>query len=399
MLFVQHFFSFPADQIGKLGVFALAIGWEHLMLLVKYIMQLTISTMPADMQNEMRRKKYNQERKRYMTLRAKKERRSGSLGIAGENIARSRSDSDDKVVAAEKIGNSFQTSPCPPIRESASESYSQLSPENKAGDNPVKQAKKKGETVEVDQTPKRGQVSVRSMKIHSPLQEQHVSSGRRGSRQKLPSRNQNPRSIRKLFESYMPTMPQYEENNHPNFEMATSKHQQQPSSSKRSPLQTRDSSLNEDVAKSKPLFDVKRNGAPSLDADQGYLPRTYAEIGRGNQLEEVLSPSSSISTVPGMPTPCQLNLDSDDDTMYTVEDVTPAAGFYPEATAPPMSPANKGYGDRRTMSSGSAYFDGQSKEATNDDDSSPEAKWGVHHILQYALSEKKMSLSDKKKSR
>ena len=64
-------FSWLADQIGKLGVFALAIGWEHLMLLVKYIMQLTVSTMPVGVQNEMRRKKYDQERKRYMTLRAK----------------------------------------------------------------------------------------------------------------------------------------------------------------------------------------------------------------------------------------------------------------------------------------------------------------------------------------
>ena len=48
-------FSWLADHIGTLGVFALSIGWEHLMLLVKYIMQLTVPTMPASV--EMRHKR------------------------------------------------------------------------------------------------------------------------------------------------------------------------------------------------------------------------------------------------------------------------------------------------------------------------------------------------------
>ncbi|KAL7532498.1 hypothetical protein ACHAXR_004666, partial [Thalassiosira sp. AJA248-18] len=62
-------------QFSWLAV-GIAIGWEHFMLLVKYIMQLTVSTMPAAVQNDMKRKKYDKERKRYSTLRAKKERRS-----------------------------------------------------------------------------------------------------------------------------------------------------------------------------------------------------------------------------------------------------------------------------------------------------------------------------------
>ena len=152
-------FSWLTDQIGPLGVFALAIGWEHLMLLVKYIMQLTVSSMPASVQNEMRRKKYDQERKRYMTLRAKKERRSGSIGLAGDMASGSMRGEGD---TSEKISNGASFALCPPIRESSAESYSPSSPENSAQENPVEVRRKKDDVLdEKPQGAKGGIVDVR----------------------------------------------------------------------------------------------------------------------------------------------------------------------------------------------------------------------------------------------
>ena len=158
--------------------------------------------------------------------------------------------------------------------------------------------------------------------------------------------------------------------------------------------------LNENSAKCMPNSYLQRSGPPPSNARQGYGSRRDAEIGRSRLYDEATSPSSSLSTVPGLPTPCHLNLDSDDDTLHTVEDGFTPVGFYPDATAPPLSPSNPGYGARTTVPSGSAYFDGYSEKMTNDDDhSGPEAKWGVHHILHYARSERSMSLSERKKSR
>jgi len=393
-------FSWLTDQIGPLGVFALAIGWEHLMLLVKYIMQLTVSSMPASVQNEMRRKKYDQERKRYMTLRAKKDRRSGSVGLAGDKASgsvRGEGDTSEKI----SNGTSFTKSPCPPIRESSAESYSPSSPENSAEKNPVEVRRKKDDVLDgKPQGAKGGIVNVRAIKCHSPLQDQYDGSHRRGSRQKLPSRNRNSPSIGKRFGGLSSNATKHEENNHPNFEEAISKLPWQPPSTNRSPLQTRDSGLNESGAKYLPNSYLQRSGPPPSNARQGYGSRRDAEIGRSRLYEEAASPSSSLSTVPGLPTPCHLNLDSDDDTLHTVEDGFTPVGFYPDATAPPLSPSNPGYGARTTVPSGSAYFDGYSEKVTNDDDhSGPEAKWGVHHILHYARSERSMSLSERKKSR
>ena len=286
------------------------------MLLVKYIMQLTVSTMPAGIETEMRRKKYDQERKRYMTLRAKKERRSGSVGIAGGNQIR-RNDSVDKGGEVENI-SPLLTSPCPPIRESSAECYSEYTGENKNDETFVEK-------------PKGGIVNVRATKIHSPFQEKNgVGSHRRGSRQKHPSRNHSGHSIGKGFVGPSSSTTKYEENHHPNFEEAISKFPRRSPTTNRSPMQTQGYAKNMSSAKN-----TRRSGAPSSDAHQGYGSK-YWEVARSHHQqqhheEEVLSPSSTLSTTkPGMPTPCQLNLDSDDDTLYTVEDgfaTTTPAGF------------------------------------------------------------------------
>jgi len=390
-------FSWLADQIGTLGVFALAIGWEHLMLLVKYIMQLTVSSLPLSVQNEVRRKKYDQERKRYMTLRAKKERRSGSVGVAGNKAPGSDGEDDASV----QISTSFKISPCPPIREESSPEHPV---EGKHVEAPCRVDKVVGENPKRD---KGGVVNVRATKCHSPLEDQYRGSrlGGGSRRNPLSSRNNivQSQSNGKNFGGAS-SRTKFGENTHPNFEEAISKLPWQPPSTKRSPLQTRDSDLNESAAKYMPHSYFKQSGgAPPSYPRKGYGSGKDAEAGRNHFREEIASPSSSLSTVPGLPTPCQLNLDSDDDTLYTVDDGfgTAAIGYYPDATAPPLSPSTSRHGTQTTMSLGTPYFDGYSEEVPNDDDdhSGPKAKWGVHHILHYARSERSMSLSEQKKCR
>ena len=130
------------------------------------------------------------------------------------------------------------------------------------------------------------------------------------------------------------------------------------------------------------------------------------------EAEDIISPSSSLSTVPHMPTPHNLDLDdNDDESLYTIEDddkfATPGdrggvTSFYQGASAPPLSVSSKqrAYGGRTTSTSSGAYFSGLDEaDEDDDDDDEPRSKWGVHHILQYTRSERSLSLSEQKKSR
>merc|ERR1712194_368428 len=376
---------------------------EHLMLLVKYIMQLTVSAMPASVENEIRKKKYEQERKRYKTLRAKKERRSGSVGISGIMAAGSMGGERSTSPKSLKMNSSFKTSPCSPIREWSAGSYSQPSPAN-----PEEVCHQKDEVADKKPNGAKGQgVGVHATTYHSPPLDQY-SSHRRASRQKLPSRNQYSQSIGKHSGGLSSSEIKHE-NNHPNFEEVLSKLPWPPPPSReRSPLQARHCGLNNSSPKYMPsaYLGKRSEGTPYQNAHQADGSRRDAEVVGRSRLHhnELLSPSSSLSTVPGMPTPCHLNLESDDETLYTVEDaVTPTASeFYPEATAPPLSPSKPSYSSQTKLSSGLGYFGDYSKDSMSNDDSDhsgTKAKWGVHHILHYANSEKKLSLSERKKAR
>lgn len=393
------------------------------MLLVKYILQLTVSTMPSHVQNEIKRKKYDQERKRYLTLRAKKDRRSGSVGVA--NINRKDSEDDGGDGAKINTSNTLQASPCPPIRESSAESNSQSSQECSAEEDSVELVRNKEAEVppEKPKPATGGVVNVRATIRHSPLQAKndvrppHLS----GSRQNLSSRIGKALAGGLTPNTYTTA---FEENNHPNSTEAGRNNKvstRQLHSSYTSPLMASTLGRSGAAASS----NVRRQyGAadqpPSSGVTRhGYGPRN-AEVGRNReqpfqQEEDIISPSnSSLSTVPGLPTPVQLNLDSesDDDTLYTVEDgftppAAPAPGFYQGATAPPLSPSSSapskphfGYGSARRASStsGSAYYSKEwTADADDDELDGPKAKWGVGHILAYARSERSLSLSEQRK--
>ena len=390
-------FAWLKERIGALGVFALAIGWEHVMLLVKYIMQLTVSAMPIGIQNELKRKKYDQERTRYTTLRAKKERRSASVDVTPRH-----NDGGNKNGDNDKASTAFQTSLFPPIQESESDEASsvEMITRSRAATEPTFNLGKDEKVI----SSKRKIVSVRDMKVHSPPYEQNKSDSNFGVG--LPS-----------------NIMRYEENDHPNLPRLTDN----------TPTQSLTSyMLNSNLG---------RSGAALLSsARQGYGSRQNVDIGQGQQQvsrtqEDVLSPDSTLSTIPRIPTPCQLNLGSDedddkpyidDDTLctndspafyrgatapsmstrdkpYTDDDTlctNESPGFYHGATAPPMSVAANGDYGTTSRSTRTSYFDDSSEgRIYYEDDDGTKAKWGIHHFAHFAKSERSLHVQNQKKSR
>lgn len=347
MAFTSSQFNGLKDKIGILGVFALAIGWEHFMLLVKYIMQLTVSVMPSKVEIEMNRKKYHQERDRYMTLRAKKERRSASLGGEKASLMKGHNHSDESDASSNVID-------CPPIKESTTESTHSSSARTSEDQSLVTARSSLATenedtgTIDEDDITRGGVVNVRAMKHHSPILDQTV-----GRVQSLVAAMQSSALFRDA-----------EEVNESEL------------------LPGKQSNLNSNL---------RRRGTPK----QGlYNSNQKAPTRSWLQNEGVLSPGSSISTVQAMPTPRNLKLDndSDDDTLLADEDSR--SGHYYNTTALPMSPPNN-YRNALAVSNSKRYGYGTSNEASkrtvNVENESPNrssrSKWGVHHIFHYNKSE------------
>jgi hypothetical protein len=76
MGFTNADFGWLKLRVGNIGIFAIVVAWEHIMLLIKYVMQNTISPLPRSVQETLKREQYLLERQRQSTLRTKKGRRS-----------------------------------------------------------------------------------------------------------------------------------------------------------------------------------------------------------------------------------------------------------------------------------------------------------------------------------
>jgi len=69
MGFTSSDFSWIADKVGTLGIFAIVVAWEHIMLLIKYVMQTSVSQLPRSVRDEIKRKQHESEQERYSNLR------------------------------------------------------------------------------------------------------------------------------------------------------------------------------------------------------------------------------------------------------------------------------------------------------------------------------------------
>lgn len=351
MAFTSSQFNGLREEIGILGVFALAIGWEHLMLLVKYIMQLTVSVMPPKVEIEIKRKKYKQERDRYLALRAKKERRSASLGGEKANLIQDR----HQLEASEDPSSAIA---CPPINESSTESTHSSSAH--ASEEQSLVTARTTLATENEDSETRGLVNVRAMNYNrSPIQEQNI--GR----------------VRKLVADVESSALFKDNEEVQEGELHAGK---QPN----------------------PYSNLRRRGAALLSSQQGRHDSNMKTDSNMNAptrrwliQEGVLSPSSSISTVPAMPTPRNLELDNERHN----DDDSPS-GYYYHATAPPLSPPN-GSMTAPTVSNSKRYGYGTSqasRSTANLENESPNrSKWGVHHIFYYNKSETRQQPNNNKK--
>lgn len=93
--FTNAQFSWIGKHIGNMGLFALVVGWEHIMLLIKYMMQASISKLPKAVRDDMKREQYQSTRRRNLSLmratanrRSQMQRESSIVSFADEGTNR-----------------------------------------------------------------------------------------------------------------------------------------------------------------------------------------------------------------------------------------------------------------------------------------------------------------------
>jgi Calcium-activated chloride channel len=72
----SSFLSIKKD-VGELGLFAIVVAWEHTMLLIKYVMQTSMSPLPRVVRDKLKREQYSREKERYQAMRTKDQGRRG----------------------------------------------------------------------------------------------------------------------------------------------------------------------------------------------------------------------------------------------------------------------------------------------------------------------------------
>ena len=72
--FASSDFTWLADKVGTLGLFGIVVAWEHVMLLIKYVMQNSVSTLPRTVRDEIKKKEHDAEQERYSNLRMRQQK-------------------------------------------------------------------------------------------------------------------------------------------------------------------------------------------------------------------------------------------------------------------------------------------------------------------------------------
>jgi hypothetical protein len=66
--FTTQQFRWIGDKIGDIGLFAIVVGWEHIMLLVKYVMDTTVSPLPNSVRDDILREQFQSDQQRNSNL-------------------------------------------------------------------------------------------------------------------------------------------------------------------------------------------------------------------------------------------------------------------------------------------------------------------------------------------
>jgi hypothetical protein len=83
MGFTNKQFLWIGEQVGEVGLFAIVVGWEHIMLLVKYVMDTTISALPKSVRDDMKREQYQTDQQRNSVLQDRRSQHHREMGSTG----------------------------------------------------------------------------------------------------------------------------------------------------------------------------------------------------------------------------------------------------------------------------------------------------------------------------
>jgi hypothetical protein len=76
MGFTNSLFTGLGEKVGPSAIFGIVVAWEHVMLLIKYVMQTTISPLPQSVRDEIKREQHRVETERNSSMQTRKGRRS-----------------------------------------------------------------------------------------------------------------------------------------------------------------------------------------------------------------------------------------------------------------------------------------------------------------------------------
>jgi hypothetical protein len=99
MGFTTSQFRGIGDAIGEIGLFAIVVGWEHIMLLIKYIMDTTVSPLPKSVRDDMKREQYQVDQQRNSVLQDRRTQHQRELTSTGESY-RDKDNHDTNVPEA-----------------------------------------------------------------------------------------------------------------------------------------------------------------------------------------------------------------------------------------------------------------------------------------------------------
>lgn len=85
-------FVLLAEKIGPTATVFIIVAWEHIMLLIKYMMTTTISPLPKEIRDEIKRKQHFTDQERYANMRLKTERSRRTKFQKGLSLASNHSD-------------------------------------------------------------------------------------------------------------------------------------------------------------------------------------------------------------------------------------------------------------------------------------------------------------------
>ena len=104
MGFTNSNFTWLEEEIGTIGLFGVVVAWEHIMLLIKYVMQTSISPLPRSVRDEIKREQHRLEQQRYSTMRLKDRRTQRSrsnrslANLAATYLESPKKNDDDHLV-------------------------------------------------------------------------------------------------------------------------------------------------------------------------------------------------------------------------------------------------------------------------------------------------------------